>query len=294
MIRAARRGKRVVRLKCGDPFVFGRGGEEALALRAAGIPFEVVPGVSSAVAAPALAGIPGDAPRPRVRLHRRLRPRRGGLAARARRHRAARRCTVVVLMGLAARGDVARPPARARLAGDTPAGDPARGRSTPRAPHLDRDRSRTLAGVDVPAGLEDAPGTIVIGDVGRPRSDRAGARASAEPRNGGRSCMLSTLRPTTLGRTRLSFADEAEIDEFVRDARRLRARRADARPVAGLPPGARHVRPAPDGRRADAARQDPAGHPRRRRSSRRSPTSPSATRAASATSPRARTSSSTS
>jgi len=58
MIRAARRGKRVVRLKAGDPFVLGRGGEEALALRAAGIPFEVVPGVSSALAAPALAGIP--------------------------------------------------------------------------------------------------------------------------------------------------------------------------------------------------------------------------------------------
>lgn len=58
MIRAARRGKRVVRLKCGDPFVLGRGGEEALALAAAGIRFEVIPGVSAAVAAPALAGIP--------------------------------------------------------------------------------------------------------------------------------------------------------------------------------------------------------------------------------------------
>ena len=58
MIRAAQRGERVVRLKCGDPFVLGRGGEEALALEAAGVEYEVVPGLSSAIAAPALAGIP--------------------------------------------------------------------------------------------------------------------------------------------------------------------------------------------------------------------------------------------
>jgi uroporphyrin-III C-methyltransferase/precorrin-2 dehydrogenase/sirohydrochlorin ferrochelatase len=58
MIREARRGHQVVRLKCGDPFVFGRGGEEALALAAAGIPCEIVPGISSAIAAPLLSGIP--------------------------------------------------------------------------------------------------------------------------------------------------------------------------------------------------------------------------------------------
>jgi uroporphyrin-III C-methyltransferase/precorrin-2 dehydrogenase/sirohydrochlorin ferrochelatase len=58
MIRRALHGERVVRLKSGDPFVFGRGAEEALALAAAGIPCEVVPGVSTAVAAPALSGIP--------------------------------------------------------------------------------------------------------------------------------------------------------------------------------------------------------------------------------------------
>jgi len=58
MIRAAKQGKRVVRLKGGDPFVFGRGAEEALALTMAGIPVEVVPGVTNAVAAPELVGIP--------------------------------------------------------------------------------------------------------------------------------------------------------------------------------------------------------------------------------------------
>ncbi|MEM2912177.1 MAG: uroporphyrinogen-III C-methyltransferase [Candidatus Bathyarchaeia archaeon] len=58
MIKAALKGKTVVRLKGGDPFLFGRGGEEAEALAEKGVKFEIVPGVSSALAAPAYAGIP--------------------------------------------------------------------------------------------------------------------------------------------------------------------------------------------------------------------------------------------
>jgi uroporphyrin-III C-methyltransferase / precorrin-2 dehydrogenase / sirohydrochlorin ferrochelatase len=103
MVRAAQRGERVVRLKCGDPFVLGRGGEEALALEAAGVAYEVVPGLSSAIAAPALAGIPVT--------HRGL---AAGFAVLSGHNAeqvgaiAPNSMTLVVLMGLRTRGELAQ------------------------------------------------------------------------------------------------------------------------------------------------------------------------------------------
>lgn len=58
LVEKAREGKTVVRLKGGDPFVFGRGGEEIETLKSADIPFDIVPGISSSIAVPELAGIP--------------------------------------------------------------------------------------------------------------------------------------------------------------------------------------------------------------------------------------------
>jgi len=120
MIREARRGHRIVRLKCGDPFVFGRGGEEALALAAAGIPCEVVPGISSAIAAPLLSGIPVT--------HRGLASAFVVVSGHADaaygpvlRSLAAGSATLVVLMGLANRSAIARTLLDEGWPGQTPA-----------------------------------------------------------------------------------------------------------------------------------------------------------------------------
>jgi uroporphyrin-III C-methyltransferase/precorrin-2 dehydrogenase/sirohydrochlorin ferrochelatase len=162
LIRAARRGKRVVRLKGGDPFVFGRGGEEALALAAAGVGFEVVPGLTNAVTAPALAGIPVT--------HRGLasafvvvsghaessfRPVLEGLAPGV--------ATIVVLMGLHARAALAE----LLLARGFPTRTPAAilfGAST-KAAAVWRGDLASLGAAEVPPGAAGLPGTIVIGEV---------------------------------------------------------------------------------------------------------------------------------
>jgi uroporphyrin-III C-methyltransferase / precorrin-2 dehydrogenase / sirohydrochlorin ferrochelatase len=163
LVRAARRGRRVVRLKGGDPFVFGRGGEEALALVAAGIPFEVVPGVTSAVAAAGLAGIPvthrgtsaafvvlsGHAATAYAPLLDTLAP-----------HSA----TLVVMMGLASAADIAERLIAHGWKPSTPAAI-VRGASTEGAEKW----IGTLAelGVAVDESDSDRPGTIVIGEVVR-------------------------------------------------------------------------------------------------------------------------------
>ncbi len=160
LVRAARRGRRVVRLKAGDPFVFGRGGEEALALTAAGVPFEVVPGVSSALAAPALAGIPVT--------HRGL---AAGFVVVSGHDRAAfapvleplppGAATIVVLMGVAHRAEIARLlldrgwDAATRAAILWAAGTPGALTWT--------GSLQELGECPEPAG--DAPATIVIGEV---------------------------------------------------------------------------------------------------------------------------------
>jgi uroporphyrin-III C-methyltransferase/precorrin-2 dehydrogenase/sirohydrochlorin ferrochelatase len=160
LVRAARRGQRVVRLKCGDPFVLGRGGEEALALAAAGIPCEVVPGVTTAVAAPALAGIPVT--------HRGLASGFVVLSGHAEEAYgpaldsvAPRSLTLVVLMGLSSRARLA---SRLRARGwpaDTPVAV-LMGASTPEA-HTWRGVLDDLGNAPLPEG--DLPGTIVVGDV---------------------------------------------------------------------------------------------------------------------------------
>jgi uroporphyrin-III C-methyltransferase/precorrin-2 dehydrogenase/sirohydrochlorin ferrochelatase len=162
LVRAARRGQRVVRLKCGDPFLLGRGGEEALALARAGVPFEMVPGISSALAAPALAGIPvthrGVASGVLVVSGHAEAAWRGAVEALP-----PASVTLVVLMGLFAREALAR----ALLQRGWPASTPAAvvwAASTPRA-HRWAGALGGLARAAPPADRADAPGTVVVGAV---------------------------------------------------------------------------------------------------------------------------------
>lgn len=182
LVRAARSGQRVVRLKGGDPFVFGRGGEEALALAAAGIPVEVVPGVSSAVAAAALAGIPVT--------HRGVAS--GFVVVSGHAEEAYRpileslspNCaTVVVMMGL---GQM-EPIAKVLMDGGWSAATPAAvllSASTADAAVRTGTLGALARGLDL--GASAGPGTIVVGDVVRLRGllHSSGATAGWTPGDG--------------------------------------------------------------------------------------------------------------
>ena len=163
LVEHARAGKRVVRLKGGDPFVFGRGGEEALALAEAGVPFEIVPGVTSAVAVPAAAGIP--------LTHRGVASsfavvtghRQTGADDAIDWQRLARGVdTLVILMGLANLPTICRELIASGRDPDTPAALIERG--TTEAQRTVIATLATLAGAAADARLE-APVLAVVGDV---------------------------------------------------------------------------------------------------------------------------------
>ena len=153
-------GLAVVRLKGGDPFVFGRGGEEAEALAAAGVAFEVVPGITSAIGAPAYAGIPvthrgvsthftvvtghEDPAKGRTDVDWEALARAGG--------------TLVVLMGAGRIDEIARRLVAAGRSPDTPVAAVRNGTRP------DQRTTRTTLGAIAVAGVQ-APSAIVVGDV---------------------------------------------------------------------------------------------------------------------------------
>ena len=163
LVDRARRGRTVIRLKGGDPFVFGRGAEECEALRAAGVPVQVIPGVTSATAVPAAAGIPVT--------HRRVASAFAVVAGHECDGRSdldwealARLPTLVVLMGLSALPDIVARLRAQGMAPDTPAAVIASGT-------LPEQRSVVgtlddIADLVARAGLEP-PATVVIGEVVR-------------------------------------------------------------------------------------------------------------------------------
>jgi len=159
LVEHGRAGSTVVRLKGGDPFVFGRGGEEVLALKEAGVPFEVVPGVSAAFAVPARAGVPvthrGLATSVTVVTGRVGDPRSGGVDWEA---LARADGTLVVLMGLENRAAIAERLVAAGRSPDTPVLVVEWGTTDG-----ERVARTTLAGLGSLAA--DAPATIVIGPV---------------------------------------------------------------------------------------------------------------------------------
>lgn len=162
LVEEALAGRRVARLKGGDPFVFGRGGEEAQALRAAGVPYEEVPGISSAIAIPAAAGIPVT----HRHLSRSVHIITGHTAANGlpedMDHLAALRGTLVFLMGLSHLEQIAESLLAAGKSPDTPAAVLSGGNAA--HPAAVRASLGTIARRAREADVRP-PAVIVVGDV---------------------------------------------------------------------------------------------------------------------------------
>lgn len=166
LVKLAREGKKVVRLKGGDPFLFGRGGEEALALKAARIPFEIVPGVTSAIAVPAYAGIPvthrGIAAALTIITGHEMTEKDASQLDWEAIRKASQ--TLVVLMGTANLAEIIARLQSAGLAGDTPVAVIENG--TTYRQRLFHGELRNILEITAKAGLK-APAVIVIGEVVR-------------------------------------------------------------------------------------------------------------------------------
>ena len=180
LVHLGSQGLEVVRLKGGDPYVFGRGAEEADALETAGIPYTVVPGITSAIAAPAAAGIPvthreGSAAFTVVTGHRAVAPTSGPSAGAATavawEALAQVGGTIVVLMGVAERGTIADRLMAGGLAPDTPVAAVRHGTRP------DQEVVRTTL-AELGATPVRSPATIVIGAVARYSFASAGPSAT--------------------------------------------------------------------------------------------------------------------
>lgn len=180
LVHHARAGRLVIRLKGGDPFVFGRGGEEVMACRAAGIPVEVVPGISSAVAVPAAAGIPVT--------HRGFASSFGVVTGHEDPAKADRGVdwaavatsveTLVVLMGVAGLPSIAARLIAAGRPATTPAAVISRGTTDEQ-----QVVTGTLADIAERARALPSPATVVVGEVVR--------LGHADPRGSTRAAALS-------------------------------------------------------------------------------------------------------
>ncbi|MFK8023894.1 MAG: uroporphyrinogen-III C-methyltransferase [Ilumatobacter sp.] len=158
LVSLARQGRRVVRLKGGDPFVFGRGGEEAIALEAAGVDYEVIPGITSSIAAPAVAGIPVThrgvaAGFTVVTGHRRTGESSVDWSALARVGG-----TIVILMGVTHRAAIARELIGGGLAPDTPV-------AMIQAATTADERVERCVLAELATAPVEPPATIVVGAV---------------------------------------------------------------------------------------------------------------------------------